>query len=89
MKVRVDKSMGILIHIAETLTRIKPTESLRLDKCKTRKKRNYSDSSGNFPTKILVSRPFSLLVFVLTIPSDLNFKLRLDSILDRCLWTMS
>jgi hypothetical protein len=29
MKDRVDKSMGIVTHIPETLTRIIPTESLR------------------------------------------------------------
>jgi hypothetical protein len=33
MKGRVDNSMGIVItHIVEDLDRIKPTESLRLDK---------------------------------------------------------
>ena len=32
MKVRVDKSMGIVTHIAEALARIKPTEPLRLVK---------------------------------------------------------
>jgi hypothetical protein len=30
MKDRVDKSMGIVTHITEVVTRIKPTESLRL-----------------------------------------------------------
>ncbi len=40
MKVLVDKSMGIVTHIAETLVRIEPTESLRLDKRETHKKRN-------------------------------------------------
>ena len=53
MKGRVDKSMGIVTHITEALTRIKPTESLRLVECETRKKRNCSDSSGNSPAKIL------------------------------------
>ncbi len=38
--------MGIVTHIVEVLTRIKPTESLRLVKCEARKKRNCSDSSG-------------------------------------------
>ncbi len=56
MKDLVDKSMGIVTHIAEALTRIKPTESLRLDKRETLKKRNCSDSSGNSPAKILASR---------------------------------
>jgi hypothetical protein len=56
MKDRVDKSMGIVTRIAEALTTIKPTESLRLPKRETRKKRNCSDSSGNSPVKILVSR---------------------------------
>ena len=32
MKDHIDKSMGILTRIAETLPRIKPTESLRLTK---------------------------------------------------------
>ena len=56
MKGLVDKSMGIVTHITEALARIKPTESLRLDKREVRKKRNYSDSSGNSPAKILASR---------------------------------
>jgi hypothetical protein len=56
MKGLVDKSMGIVTHITETLARIKPTEPLRLDKRETHKKRNCSDSSGNSPTKILASR---------------------------------
>jgi hypothetical protein len=55
MKDRVDKLMGIVTHIPEDL-RIKPTESLRLAKRDTRKKRNYSDSRGNSPAKILASR---------------------------------
>jgi hypothetical protein len=56
MKGLVDKSMGIVTRIVETLARIKPTESLRLDIRETRKKRNCSDSSGNSPAKILASR---------------------------------
>ncbi len=56
MKDRVDKSMGIVTRITEALARIKPTESLRLSKCEVHKKRNCSDSSGNSPAKILVSR---------------------------------
>ena len=56
MNGRVDKSMGIVTHIAEVLARIKPTEPLRLDKREDRKKRNCSDSSGNSPAKILASR---------------------------------
>ena len=52
MKDRVDKSMGIVTRIEEALARIKPTESLRLAKREDRKKRNYSDSSGNSPAKI-------------------------------------
>ena len=56
MKDLVDKSMGIVTHITEALTRIKPTESLRLDKREPDKKRNWSDSSGNSPVKILASR---------------------------------
>jgi hypothetical protein len=56
MKDRVDKSMGIVTHIVEVLARIKPTDPLRLVKCEAHKKRNCSDSSGNSPAKILVSR---------------------------------
>jgi hypothetical protein len=56
MKGLVDKSMGIVTHIAETLARIKPTEPLRLDKREDHKKRNCSDSSGNSPAKILACR---------------------------------
>jgi hypothetical protein len=56
MKDLVDKSMGIVTHITETLARIKPTEPLRLDKREAWKKRNCSDSSGNSPTKIPISR---------------------------------
>ncbi len=56
MKDLVDKSKGIVTRIPETLGRIKPTESLRLDKHEARKKRNCSDSSGNSPAKILASR---------------------------------
>jgi hypothetical protein len=57
MKGRVDKSMGIVTHITETWVRITPTDPLRLAECEARKKRNCSDSSGNFPTKILVVYP--------------------------------
>jgi hypothetical protein len=53
MKDPVDKSMGIETHIEEVLTRIKPTDLVRLVKREALKKRNCSDSSGNSPTKIL------------------------------------
>jgi hypothetical protein len=56
MKDLVDKSIGIVTRIPEALARIKPTEPLRLDKREDHKKRNYSDSSGNCPVKILPSR---------------------------------
>jgi hypothetical protein len=56
MKGLVDKSMGILTHITETLSRIKPTDPLRLVNREGHKKRNCSDSSGNYPSKILASR---------------------------------
>jgi hypothetical protein len=56
MKDRVDKSMGIVTHIAEDLTRIKSTDPLRLAKREARKKRNWPDSLDNSPAKILVSR---------------------------------
>jgi hypothetical protein len=56
MKDHVDKSMGIVTRLEDVLTRIKPTESLRLAKCESHKKRNWSHSSGNSPAKILTSR---------------------------------
>jgi hypothetical protein len=56
MKDHVDKSMGIVTRITESLAKIKPTEPLRLAKCEAHKKRNCSDSSGNSPVKILASR---------------------------------
>jgi hypothetical protein len=37
MKDRVAKSMGIVTHITEDLTRIKPTDPFRLAKCEARK----------------------------------------------------
>jgi hypothetical protein len=42
MKDLVDKSMGIVILIAEALAKIKHTERLRYAKRATRKKRNFS-----------------------------------------------
>jgi hypothetical protein len=56
MKGHVDKSMGIVTHITEALSRIKPTDPIRLVKREALKKRNCSDSSGNTPAKILASR---------------------------------
>ncbi len=56
MKDLVDKSMGIVTRMSETLARIKPTEPLRIANREARKKRNCSGSSGNSPAKILVSR---------------------------------
>ena len=57
MKDRVDTDlMGIVTHIAEALAKIKPGDPLRLANRETRKKQNYSDSSGNSPGKILTSR---------------------------------
>ena len=55
MKDCVDRSIGIVTHITETLGKIKDTEPLRLDKRETHEKRNCSDSSGNSPAKILAS----------------------------------
>ena len=52
MKGRIDKSMGIVTLIVEDLDKIKPTDPLIFTKRATHKKRNYSDSSGNFPDKI-------------------------------------
>ena len=40
MKDRVDKSMGKVTLIVETLTKINPTETLRFTKRADRKKRN-------------------------------------------------
>ncbi len=45
LKSEVDKSMGIVTHITEALTMIKPTDPLRLVKREARKKRKCSDSS--------------------------------------------
>ena len=56
MKDRVDKSMGIVTRIAVALTRIKPTDPLRLGKREAHKKRNCSDFSGNSPVKIRASQ---------------------------------
>ena len=56
MKDRVDKSMGIVTLISEALSKIKPTDPLRLAERAARKKRNYADSSGNSPAKILAAR---------------------------------
>jgi hypothetical protein len=53
MKDHTDKSIGIVTRITEVLDKIKPTESLRLSKREGRTKRNFSDSSGNSPDKIL------------------------------------
>ena len=47
MKGRVDKSREIEILMAEALTKVKPTEPLRLAKQAARRNRNWSDSSGN------------------------------------------
>jgi hypothetical protein len=63
MKDRVDKSMGIVTRIVETLDRIKPTETLRLSNRESRKKRNWSDSSGNSSAKIKASRFYFLFYY--------------------------
>ncbi len=47
---------GIVTLIVEALSKIKPSDPLRLAKHTARKKRNFSDSSGNSPAKILASR---------------------------------
>jgi hypothetical protein len=44
MKDHVDKSMGIVTRIGESLTRIKPTDPLRLANRETRKKREKQSS---------------------------------------------
>ena len=44
MKDHVDKFMGIVTRTAGDLDKIKLTESLRLSKIETHKKRNYSDT---------------------------------------------
>ena len=41
MKDLVDKSMGIVTRIPKTLTKIKPTDPLRLTEREARKKRNF------------------------------------------------
>ncbi len=56
MKDHVDKSIGIVTLIVEVLDKINPTDPLRFGKRAVRRKRNWSDSSGKSPVKILVSR---------------------------------
>ena len=60
MKDRVDTDlMGIVTHIAEALAKIKPGDPLRLANRETRKKQNYSDSSGNSPGSYFLSNTHS------------------------------
>ena len=47
MKVRDDRSSGIKILMSDDFVKINPTDPLRLVKQETRRKRNWSDSSGN------------------------------------------
>ena len=56
MEDRVDKSRGIVILIDESLTKIKPTEFLRVVKHVAFRKRKRSDSSDSSPAKEIVSR---------------------------------
>ena len=51
MKDREERSKGIEIHIDDTFTIIKPTVPFKLAKHEERRKRNWSDSSGNSLTK--------------------------------------
>ena len=51
VKGHVDKSRGMETLIAEELVQIKPTEPLRWAKQAARRKRSWSDSSGNSPAK--------------------------------------
>ena len=47
MKVRDERSRGIVTHIADTFVIIKPTAPFKLAKHETLRKRNWSDSSDN------------------------------------------
>ncbi len=51
MNERVEISRGMDTLIVEVLTKIKPTDPLRLAKHAARRKRNWSDSSGIYLTK--------------------------------------
>jgi hypothetical protein len=56
MKDRDERSRGIEILIFDVLTIIKPTTPLKLAKHEARRKRNWSDSSGNSFAKTDASR---------------------------------
>ena len=56
MQDREERSKGIEIRIADAFAIIKPTVPFKLAKHETRRKRNWSDSSGNSLVKVDVSR---------------------------------
>jgi hypothetical protein len=53
---RDERSRGIEIHITDYFVIIKPTEPFKLVKLEARRKRNWSDSSGNSFVKTDASR---------------------------------
>jgi hypothetical protein len=53
---RDDRSIGVEIHMTDLFSKINPTDPLRLSKQITRRKRNWSDSSGSWLTTVDASR---------------------------------
>jgi hypothetical protein len=56
MQGREERSKGIEIRIADAFAIIKPTAPFKLAKHEARRKRNWSDSSGNSLAKADASR---------------------------------
>jgi hypothetical protein len=56
MEGREERSKGIEIRITDDFSIIKPTTPFKLAKHEARKKRNWSDSSGNLLAKADASR---------------------------------
>ena len=56
MEDREERSKGIEIHISDAFAIIKPTTPFKLAKHEARRRRNWSDSSGNSLAKGDVSR---------------------------------
>ena len=53
MEDRDERSRGIEIHIPDVFAIIKPTTSFKLASHKARRKRNWSDSSGNSFARVM------------------------------------
>ena len=56
MKVRDERSRGIVTHIVDDFVIIKPTSPFKLEKHESLRKRNWSDSSDNSLGNLDVSR---------------------------------